>query len=59
MPKHLLHAAAAVSAVALIPAATAALSAVDSQTYRELDTFMNVFERVRADYVEQVERRRC
>ena len=54
MPKPLLRAAALVGAVALVPAATSALSAVDSATYRELDTFMNVFERVRADYVEQV-----
>lgn len=44
-----------VSAVALIPAATAALAAVDVDTYRELDQFMNVFERVRSEYVEQVD----
>ena len=44
-----------VSAVALIPAATAALAAVDVSTYRELDAFMAVFERVRADYVEKVD----
>ena len=50
----LLRATALVSAVALLPAATAALAAVDSSTYRELDQFMNVFERVRADYVEKV-----
>ena len=54
MPKSFLRAAALVSAVALVPAATSALSAVDSATYRELDTFMNVFERVRADYVHEV-----
>jgi carboxyl-terminal processing protease len=44
-----------VSAFALIPAATAALAQVDVDTYRELDQFMSVFERVRADYVEQVD----
>ncbi len=44
-----------VSAVALIPAATAALAAVDVSTYRELDAFMAVFERVRAVYVEKVD----
>ena len=44
-----------VSALALVPAATAALAQVDVDTYRELDQFMNVFERVRAEYVEQVD----
>jgi carboxyl-terminal processing protease len=44
-----------VSAIALVPAATAALAQVDTATYRELDQFMNVFERVRAEYVEQVD----
>jgi carboxyl-terminal processing protease len=44
-----------VSAVALIPAATAALAAVDVGTYREFDQFMNVFERVRAEYVDKVD----
>jgi len=44
-----------VSAVALIPAATAALAAVEASTYRELDQFMNVFERVRGEYVDKVD----
>ncbi len=44
-----------VAAIALIPATTAALAAVDVTTYRELDAFMAVFERVRADYVEKVD----
>jgi carboxyl-terminal processing protease len=43
------------SAVALIPAATAALAATDVAAYRELDAFMSVFERVRTDYVEKVD----
>ena len=55
MPKLRLRSLIAVSAVALIPAATAALAAVDVTTYRELDAFMAVFERVRADYVEKVD----
>ena len=55
MTKNLLRSLGLVSAVALIPAATAALAAVDSDTYRELDQFMNVFERVRSEYVEQVD----
>ncbi len=55
MPKLPLRAALAVSAIALVPIATAALAAVDVTTYRELDAFMSVFERVRADYVEKVD----
>jgi carboxyl-terminal processing protease len=43
------------SAIALVPATTAALAAVDVNTYRELDNFVSVFERVRADYVEKVD----
>ncbi|MGF1549072.1 MAG: S41 family peptidase [Sphingomonadaceae bacterium] len=42
-------------ALALIPAATAAMAAADADTYRELDRFMSVFERVRAAYVEPVD----
>ncbi len=55
MPKLRFRSLITVSAVALIPAATAALAAVDVTTYRELDAFMAVFERVRADYVEKVD----
>jgi carboxyl-terminal processing protease len=55
MAKNLLRSLGLVSAVALIPAATAALAAVDVNTYRELDQFMSVFERVRSEYVEQVD----
>jgi carboxyl-terminal processing protease len=55
MAKNLLPALGLVSAVALVPAATAAIAAVDVDTYRELDQFMNVFERVRSEYVEQVD----
>ncbi len=55
MPKLPLRALLTVSAIALVPATTAALGAVDVNTYRELDTFMSVFERVRADYVDKVD----
>ncbi len=55
MAKTLLRAVGLVSALALIPATTAALSAVDVDTYRELDQFMNVFEKVRSDYVDKVD----
>ncbi len=54
MKKDVLRAALMVSAVAMIPA-VGAVAQVDSATYRELDQFMNVFERVRADYVEKVD----
>jgi carboxyl-terminal processing protease len=55
MKKDLLRAALLATSVALIPAATAGIAAVDANTYREIDQFMNVFERVRADYVESVD----
>ena len=49
MAKNLIRSLGLVSAVALIPAATAALAAVDVNPYRELDQFMAVFERVRSE----------
>lgn len=55
MFKPVIRAALLVSSVALIPAATSAIAAVDSSTYREIDQFMAVFERVRSDYVEKVD----
>ena len=55
MANNLFRSLGLVSAVAIIPAATAALAAVDVDTYRELDQFMSVFERVRSEYVEQVD----
>ena len=55
MPRPALRAALAVSALALIPAASATFAAVDSTTYRELDAFMAVFERVRGDYVDRTD----
>lgn len=55
MAQNLLRSIGLVSAVALIPAATAGLAQVDVRTYRELDQFMSVLERVRAEYVEEVD----
>jgi carboxyl-terminal processing protease len=55
MANNLFRSLGLVGAVALVPAATAALAAVDVDTYRELDQFMSVFERVRSEYVEQVD----
>jgi carboxyl-terminal processing protease len=55
MANNLFRSLGLVSAVALIPAATAALAAVDVDSYREFEEFMSVFNRVRAEYVEQVD----
>src|SRR4051794_23340983 len=42
-----------VTAVAIVPAATAAFAAVDVNTYRELDQFMAVFQKASSDSVAQ------
>lgn len=55
MPRYLLRSVLLVGAVALVPAITAGIAATDSETYRELDQFMNVFERVRGEYVDKVD----
>jgi carboxyl-terminal processing protease len=55
MASNLLRSFGLVSAIALVPAATAALAQVDVATYRGLEQFMNVYDRVRAEYVEQVD----
>ena len=55
MKKPLLQATALVLTVALLPATTSAISAVDASTYREMEQFMSVFQRVRSDYVDQVD----
>ncbi len=55
MRKPVLQATALVLTVALLPATTSAISAVDANTYREMEQFMSVFDRVRTDYVDQVD----
>ena len=55
MPRSVLRAVLAVSVFALVPATTATFAAVDSATSHELDTFMAVFQRVHADYVDKVD----
>jgi len=55
MSKSIIHAAIAVSAIALIPATTASMAAVDAKTWREFDQFLAVFDEVRSKYVEQVD----
>ena len=46
---------ALVSALALVPVTTSSLAAADVANYRELEKFMSVYERVKANYVEQVD----
>ena len=55
MANNLLRSVALVGAVALIPAATASLAQVDVNSYREIDQFVSVLERVKAEYVDQVD----
>jgi carboxyl-terminal processing protease len=51
----LLRAAALVSAVALIPAATTGLAAVDARSGPEFGKLLAIYERVKASYVEPVD----
>jgi carboxyl-terminal processing protease len=55
--KTLLRSVGLFGAGALAATLTPAISAVDVSTYKELDQFMSVFERVRADYVDKVDDR--
>ena len=55
MRKSLIPAIALVAAVALVPALTSGTAAGEVDTYKELDQFMAVFERVKADYVDKVD----
>ncbi len=46
---------AVVGALTLIPVTTSSLAAADADTMKELDTFMDVFNQVRASYVDSVD----
>ena len=46
---------AVVGALTLIPLSTSTLAAEDASTIKELDTFMDVFNQVRANYVDKVD----
>lgn len=46
---------AALGALALIPATSVAVAEAESDSYRLLDEFMDVFQKVRSDYVEKVD----
>ena len=50
----ILPAVALVAALSLIPAATAGMAAVDTDSYRAMDKFLDVYNRVKADYVDKV-----
>jgi len=55
MANTFLRSLALVGAVAFIPATAASLAQTDVNSYRELDQFMSVLERVKAEYVDQVD----
>ena len=55
MSSNLLRSLGLVGAVAFIPATTAALAQVDVNSYREVDQFMSVLERVKSEYVDHVD----
>jgi carboxyl-terminal processing protease len=55
MAKNFLPALGLVSAIALFPATTAGMAQVDAGSVREISQFMSVFERVKAEYVDQVD----
>lgn len=55
MNKTLVRATLLAGALALVPVTTAALAEAEGNSYRTLDEFMDVFQRVRADYVDKVD----
>jgi len=55
MANTLIRSLALVGAVLFVPVTAASLAQTDVNSYRELDQFMNVFERVKAEYVDQVD----
>jgi carboxyl-terminal processing protease len=55
MLRSVLQVTAAVSALALVPIASGAMAGVDSSSFKELDTFMEVYSQVKANYVDKVD----
>ncbi|HEX6218056.1 MAG TPA: S41 family peptidase [Sphingomicrobium sp.] len=53
--RSLLPPLALVGALALVPVTTSSLAAADVANYEELETFMSVYERVKANYVDKVD----
>ncbi|RVT92548.1 S41 family peptidase [Sphingomonas crocodyli] len=58
MNKSLLRSLGLFGAGAMVATLAPAIGAVDMNTYKELDQFMSVFERVRTDYVDKVDDRK-
>lgn len=55
MKRKLLPSLALVGALALVPVTASSLAVADGTSYQELETFMNVYERVKANYVTPVD----
>ena len=55
LTRKLLPPLALVGSLALVPVTTSSLAAADVASYEELETFMSVYERVKANYVEPVD----
>ncbi|MFB9771941.1 S41 family peptidase [Sphingomonas yabuuchiae] len=55
MKRPLLTATAIVGALAMVPITTSAMAAVDSSTVRQFDRFLDVYNRIKADYVDKVD----
>jgi carboxyl-terminal processing protease len=54
MPRQIMRTLIPAIAIAMIPSTTAVQAANTGSTYRQLDQLMDVFERVRAEYVDEV-----
>ena len=55
MPRLSFAPLAALTALALVPVATGAMAAADTETLHEFDQFLEVFNRVKANYVDKVD----
>jgi carboxyl-terminal processing protease len=55
LTRKLLPPLALVGALAVIPVTTSSMAAADTANYQELETFMSVYERVKAQYVDKVD----
>jgi carboxyl-terminal processing protease len=55
MANNFIRSLALVGAVVFVPVTAASLAQTDVSSYRELDQFMSVFERVKGEYVDQVD----
>ena len=53
--RKLLPPLALVGALALVPVTASSFAAADTTNYQELEKFMSVYERVKANYVDQVD----